>query len=130
MNRCRFIILIASLFVAGNVASAGTTYEISSKLEDKTLTYEVNFGGARRFERYTAFDPESRQFVYLDWNRGTKPPTPAMKVWDHRTGETISLYNFPKVKHPLPVIPSIDAMKVCPITGDKDFKSKPIIAYD
>jgi len=47
-----------------------------------------------------------------------------MKVWDHRTGETIPLYRFPDTRNPLPVIPSIKAMKVCPFTNDKNFKAE------
>ncbi len=53
-----------------------------------------------------------------------------MKVWDHRTGETIPLYRFPDTRNPLPVIPSIKALKVCPITGDKDFKARLHIIID
>jgi hypothetical protein len=59
----------------------------------------------------------------LTWSRNDKPPTPARKLWDYRTGETIPLYRFPKVKNPLPVIPSIEAMKACPFTNDKNFKA-------
>jgi len=57
-------------------------------------------------------------------------PEGAGAIWDHQTGQTIDLYQFPGVKHPLPAIPSIEAMKVCPRTGDRNFKAKPIIAYD
>ncbi len=121
---------IAGLLVGAGIASAGTTYEVTGKADDKTVIYEVSFGGGFNFEQFTAFDPKSKQFVYLKWDRGTKAPAPAMKIWDHRTGETIPLYSFPKVKDPLPVIPSIEAMKICPITGDKKFESKPLIAYD
>jgi hypothetical protein len=51
-------------------------------------------------------------------------------VWDHRTGETIPLYRFPDAKNPLPVIPSIEAMKVCPLTGDKNFEAQLHIIVD
>jgi hypothetical protein len=47
-----------------------------------------------------------------------------MMLWNHRTGETIPLYHFPDAQNPLPVIPSIEAMKVCPLTNDKNFKAK------
>jgi hypothetical protein len=47
-------------------------------------------------------------------------PEPAGRIWDYRTGETIPLYKFPDVSQPLPVIPSIEAMKTCPLTGDKN----------
>ena len=80
--------------------------------------------------QHTAYDPASKEFVYLKWMRGEAAPKPVASIWDHRTGETIALYKFPGVKSPLPVIPSIDAMKVCPKTGDKNFKHKATIAYD
>jgi hypothetical protein len=52
----------------------------------------------------------------------------SMTLWDYRTGKTISLSNFPNAKHPLPVIPSIESMKVCPLANDRNFKAKlPII---
>jgi len=34
------------------------------------------------------------------------------------------------VKDPLPVIPSIEDMKVCPMTGDKKFEAKLTIIVD
>ncbi|MFM7739090.1 MAG: hypothetical protein ACKO9H_06780 [Planctomycetota bacterium] len=49
---------------------------------------------------------------------------------DKTTGEMIPLYKFPDVKKPLPIIPSLKAMKICPITGDKNFKSKVVMLYD
>jgi hypothetical protein len=110
--------------------TAGTTYRVTSKDGDKEKTYEVNFGGGRRFERYTAFDPVSKKFVYLDWNRGTEGPKPAGEIWDYRTGETIKLYKFPGVDQPLPVIPSMEDMKVCPFTGAKSFKAERFRIYD
>jgi hypothetical protein len=109
---------------------AGDGYEVTARQGDKELTYMVNFGGGKLFEQYTAFDPESKQFVYLRWNRREPAPKPAMTIWDHRTGEFIQLYQFPDVKHALPVIPSMEAMKVCPFTGDKNFKAKLVLAID
>jgi len=64
------------------------------------------------------------------WGRQEEAPKPASKIWDHQTGETIELFKFKGAENPLPVIPSIEAMKVCPITGDKNFKAQPRIAYD
>lgn len=124
--------LIAAALVALSASSApaGTGYKVTAKKGDEVVTYEVKFEGGRRFERWTAFDPASKAFVYLDWPRGQAEPTPATTVWDHRTGETTRLYQFPGVKGPLPVIPSLEAMKVCPLTGDKAFKSVAVVAYD
>ncbi len=127
----RTVILVsASVFIGTSLASAGNIYKVTSQDGEKTITYEVRFGGGRLFDQFTAFDPETKKFVYLQWERKGKAPTPAMKMWDHRTGETILLYRFPDAKSPLPVIPSIDAMKVCPLTNDKSFKAKLHIIVD
>ncbi len=99
---------------------AGNDYRVTCRHGDKTITYEVKFGGIKLLERYTAFDPASRKFVYLEWKRESPAPEPAGKIWDYRTGETIPLYKFPDVAQPLPIIPSIEAMKICPLTGDKN----------
>jgi hypothetical protein len=122
--------MLAGLLMATSSASAGQIYKVNSKDGDKTVTYEVRFGGGKLMDQFTAFDPETRQFVYLQWSRQDKPPTPAMRFWDHRTGEIIPLYNFPNVKHPLPVIPSIEAMRVCPLTNDKNFRVNLHITFD
>lgn len=109
---------------------AGDGYEVSSKSGDKVVTYRVNFGGGKRFEQHTGFDPASKKFVYLSWTRGEPSPKPVSSIWDHKTGAIIDLYEFPNVKHPLPVIPSIDSMKACPMTGDKQFTHKRVLLYD
>jgi hypothetical protein len=115
--------------VAG--AGAGTVYKVTAKKGDETVTYEVQFGGTRLAEKWTAFDPKTKKFVHLSWmRRGGKAPEPAAVIWDHRTGELIKLYKFPGADAPLPVIPDIEAMKVCPLTGDKAFKAVPHIAID
>lgn len=124
------LLVLIGVLIGTSSASAGNIYKVISQDGKKTMTYEVRFGGGRLMDQFTAFDPETKKFVYLQWDRKGKPPTPAMKIWDHRTGETISLYDFPNAKQPLPVIPSIDAMKVCPLTNDKEFKAKLHIIYD
>jgi hypothetical protein len=124
------LFIVVGLLTATVPALAGNIYKVTSKDGDKTLTYEVRFGGGRLMDQVTAFDPESKKFVYLQWKRDGEKPAPAMKVWDHRTGETMLLYRFPDAKNPLPIIPSIDAMKVCPLTGDKNFKAKLHIIVD
>lgn len=130
MNFRTILCLLLALFVGTSTASAGNIYQVTSKAGDKTVTYEVQFGGGRRMDQLTAFDPESKKFVYLSWERKGKPPLPVAKIWDHRTGETIPLYAFPNVKSPLPAIPSIEAMQVCPVTGDKEFQAKLHIIVD
>lgn len=128
MLRCTQSLFL--LVLLADSAVAGTGYEVTSMKEGKAVTYMVNFGGGFRFEQHTAYDPVSKEFVYLQWPRDGKAPKPVGAVWDHQTGQTMELYKFPGVKHPLPVIPSIKAMKVCPRTGDRKFKTKPVIAYD
>jgi len=68
--------------------------------------------------------------VYLSWKRGEKAPVPVGKIWNSKTGETTELYQFPDCKIPLPVIRSFEDMKVCPFTGDKNFKVIRKTAYD
>ncbi len=127
----RLLLFAVIGLVAGTTPTlAGNIYKVTSQDGDKTVTYEVRFGGGRLMDQYTAFDPDTKKFVYLQWKRDGEKPAPAMKVWDHRTGETILLYRFPDAENPLPVIPSIDAMKVCPLTGDKNFKAKLHIIVD
>ena len=110
---------------------SGTTYEVTATDGDgNATTYQVSFGGGKLFEQYTAYDPASGKFVYLRHKRGEKAPEPAATIWDHTTGKTIKLYKFPDAEQPLPIIPSIREMTFCPKTGDKDYRSKPIIAYD
>ena len=122
-------ILTAAIIAAP--ALAGTVYEVTATdSEGQAVTYRVNFGGGMLFNQYTAYDPGSGEFVYLSWKRNEAKPEVAAEIWDHATGKTIQLYKFPDVEQPLPIIPSIKAMTFCPKTGDDDYKSKAIIAYD
>ena len=105
-------------------------YEITSRVDDKTVSYRVTFGGGFAFEQYTGFDPETKKFVYLKWKRGEKAPKPVSKIWDHQTGKTVSLYKFPGAKNLLSIIPSVKEMKFCPVTGNKEFEVIPRIAID
>jgi hypothetical protein len=124
------IIAILTLMFATSVSYAGTSYEVISKVEDEITSYMVIFGGGRRFKQHTAFDPASKKFVYMQWARDKDDPKPVAKIWDHETGKITELYQFPGVKNPLPIIPSIQDMKVCPVTGSTDFEAIPRIAID
>lgn len=133
----RYLLPLILLAMLTNSAHAGTEYEVTAKDGNEEVTYMVKFGGGMLFNQYTAFDPASKKFVYLTWRtrslnneKPEAPPEPICSIWNHETGKTINLYKFPGVEHPLPVIPSIKEMKVCPMTGDKDFTSRPMIAYD
>ncbi len=125
----KMIALLTLMFVT-NLSYAGTSYEVISKVKDKTTSYMVTFGGGFRFKQHTAFDPVSKKFVYLQWATKQPDPKPVAKIWDHETGKITELYQFPGAKNPLPIIPSIEAMKVCPVTGSKDFEAIPRIAID
>jgi len=70
------------------------------------------------------------ELVYLTWKTGEATPEPVATIWDHKTGETVRLYKFPDAEHPLPVIPSLKDMKVCPMTRDKEFTSMRVGNYD
>jgi hypothetical protein len=124
------IIAILTLMFATSVSYAGTSYEVISKVDDEITSYMVIFGGGRRFKQHTAFDPASKKFVYMQWARDKEDPKPIAKIWDHETGKITELYQFPGVKNPLPIIPSIQDMKVCPVTGSTDFEAIPRIAID
>jgi hypothetical protein len=127
----QMLFALTLLIAAAATSSAGTIYKVTAKKGDETVTYEVRFGGGRLAEYWTAFDPKTKKFVHLTWlRRGGKEPEPAATIWDHRTGELIKLYKFPGADSPLPVIPGIEAMKACPITGDRKFKAVRHIAID
>jgi len=119
-----------AFFTMTNLTLGGTGYEVTAQQNGKPLTYMVNFGGGKMFKQYTAYDPISKKFVYLQWPRNAEVPKPVGKIWNHETGQSIDLYQFPDIKHPLPVIPSMEAIKICPLTGDRNFKANPLIAYD
>ena len=124
------MIALLTLMFATSVSYAGTSYEVISKVDGKTTSYMVTFGGGFRFKQHTAFDPASKKFVYLQWATKQPDPKPVAKIWDHETGKIPELYQIPGVKNPLPIIPSVKAMKVCPVTGSKDFEAIPRIAID
>ncbi|MBL8813555.1 MAG: hypothetical protein JNM43_25540 [Planctomycetaceae bacterium] len=126
----RLVLACSILFLSAASSLAGNIYEVTSTDGKTTQTYQVRFGGGKLFDTFTAFDPASQKFVYLEWKRSEDAPKPALTFWDHKTGETVALYKFPDVKNPLPVIPSIDDMKVCPMTGDKKFEAKLTIIVD
>src|SRR5260370_40783220 len=123
-------LVLAFVLVLVTDACAGTKYRITSGQGEKEVTYDVNFGGGKAFGRYTAFDPDTKKFVYLDWEDKADAPKPVPVIWDHRTGETIPLYKFPGAANPLPRIPSINDRKVCPYTGDNNFEQKRLRNYD
>ncbi len=130
MNARALLLALIGLACITLPALAGNVYQVTSRQGDKRVSYEVRFGGGKLNDQLTAFDPETKKFVYLSWKRSDARPAPAMQIWDHRTGETIPLYRFPDAKYPLPVIPSLEEMKVCPLTGDKDYKAMLDIIID
>src|SRR5262249_45004149 len=111
-------------------ATAGTVYEVTASSGTEKVTYRVKFGGGKASAQWTAFDPKSKKFLYLTWDRGEAAPKPVATIWDHKTGETVTLYKFPGADPRVPVIPPIKDMKVGPMTGDKDFTSKRVGNYD
>ena len=111
-------------------SDGGEIYRITSTDGKKGTSYEISFGGGKSIERLTAFCPKQKKFVYLSWDRDQKAPTPASTIWDHRTGEIIQLYKFTDCIDLLPIIPNVNAMKVCPFTGDTKFKVKRTGFYD
>jgi hypothetical protein len=128
---CRlFLNALLALFVVAPCCHGGVVYRITAADGAKDVTYEVKFGGGRKFEQFTAYDPASKKFVYLQWKRDGDKPAPAGAIWDHNSGATLALYRFPGVAQPLPVIPSIDDLKICPKTGSKKLTKQKHIIYD
>src|SRR5438067_6648080 len=100
------LLLVVLVLAVVADATAGARWRITSRQGEQEMTYTVNFGGGKSFGRYTAFDPETKKFVYLDWQTSEEAPKPAAVIYDHRTGETVSLYKFPGAANPLPRIPT------------------------
>lgn len=112
---------------------AGEIYELTGTDGKRTVKTEVWFGSGKDTKRLTAFDPRTKKFVYIDidWTKpATERPMPVGQIWDHHTGKTIDLWKFPGAANPLPVIPSVDDLKVCPITGDKKPKIEQVGNFD
>lgn len=129
--RLSFVLAGPALFLGlAFYADGGEIYRITSTDGTKQTSYEVFFGGGKSSGRLTAFCPKQKKFVYLWWNDNEKAPAPAAVIWDHRTGETINLYKFPDCPNPLPAISGVNAMKVCPFTGDTKFKVMRMGIYD
>ena len=128
----RLLIAVVATLVFQSCCLAGEVYKVTSPDGNgkKVVTYEVKFGGGKLFEQFTAFDPASKKFLYLDWKRDGAKPEPAGSIWDYKTGATILLYKFPGVAQPLPIIPSIDDLKICPMTGNKIISKEETIIYD
>ncbi len=126
----RYLIPFLVTTLWASLAMAETGYEVTSKDGDKVVRYMVRFGGGKRFESHTGFDPISKKFIYLSWPRGEAAPKPVASYWDPTSARKVVLYQFPGTKQALPVIPSIDAMKACPLTGDTKFKHKTVMMID
>jgi hypothetical protein len=128
-HRIAFVAMVLAIAMAPKT-EAGTGYEIIAGEGKTAVQYEVRFGGGRISDQMTGYDPATKTFVYLSWKRGTDKPKPAGSIWDHTTGKTIPLYEFPGAKVPLPEIPSIDELTRCPITGGAITGKKKTIIYD
>src|SRR5262249_18654329 len=127
----RFATLALALAAAlAAPAPAGQVYRVTATQGGKPTTYEVKFGGGKLFEQWTAFDPASKTFVYLTWPRGREAPKPAGPVRHHWPRRATNGYRLPGVAQPLPVIPSIKDLKVCPLTGDNGIQATPVATYD
>jgi hypothetical protein len=63
---CRMIFFVlVGLLIGTSPASAGNIYKVTSQDGEKTITYEVRFGGRRLMDQFTAFNPETKKFVHL-----------------------------------------------------------------
>ena len=125
-----FTLFLTTLIFTPALTFAGEIYEVTVKNKEETKVYRVQFGGGQRFELWTAFDPDTKAFVHLDFPRLGEKPAPVATIWLSQTGETIPLYQFKNAKHPLPRIENMEQLKVCPFTGSKDLKAVAIIVVD
>ena len=57
------LVALVGLLIGTSPASAGNIYKVTSQDGEKTITYEVRFGGGRLMDQFTAFDPETKKFV-------------------------------------------------------------------
>ena len=130
MSKRAFILAMAVMVVGVAGVQAGQRIQVTAGEGAEAVTYDVDFGGGKLMEKFTAWDPAGKKFVYLNFPRRGNAPKPAGTIWDFRSGETISLYSFPGVDQPLPVIPSADDLKICPKTGKKITEKKTKIFYD
>jgi hypothetical protein len=129
--RPRTLLTLALAFAACALpAVAGDIVEITSTDGKKSVTYEVKFGGGKSTGQLTALCPREKKFVYLTWELGGKRPEPVSSFWDSKTGETVRLYRFPGCPDPLPAIGGVEDLRVCPFTGDKNFKKRKVGNYD
>lgn len=128
MNRFLVVCLLCAALPLS--LCAGTGYKVTVVVDGEEVSYHVRFGGGMTFNMMTAYDPISGEFVYLNWKYDEEDPAPVAKIWDHVSGRFIPLFKFPGVEQPLPVIPSIRSLQVCPKTRSKDLRIETTWTYD
>ena len=125
-----FAFVLGLALVSVSAVDAGQRIVVTAGEGAEAISYEVDFGGGKLMEKFTAWDPVGKKFVYLTFPRRGEAPKPASTIWDFRTGETISLYAFPGAAQPLPIIPTADDLKICPKTGKKITEKKTKLFID
>jgi hypothetical protein len=126
--------LLSSLVIVLGVSTAltGEIYEATGTDGKTTVKHELWFGGGKNgLQVLNAFDPQTKKIVRMeiDRSKGEKAKV-AAQIWDYKTGRTIDLYKFPGSAHPLPLIPSIEEFRICPITGDTKLKVERVGFFD
>jgi hypothetical protein len=131
MNRSLIRIgALLSIALVSHSAQSGQDYSLACGEGESNISYRIMFGGSRRNGLITAFDPQSKQFVYLSWSRDKPAPSPIGQILDPHTGEFRYLYNFPKVETPLPEIRSPEEINACPGTKERNIKLRLVVIYD
>jgi hypothetical protein len=131
------LLALAIVLMAAVAALAGTGYPM--KCDNCGYSCRVMIGGGIGFEQLTGFCASDKKFVYLRWDRDTKPPAPMAKVWDSANGETIKVYKCPDCSKPFiplrPKPPDRDGpgFNHCPKCGKATFQvdeAQGIMMYD
>lgn len=137
MNTKTLFLASAILLVPALSTFAGTDYPM--KCTNCGYASRVQIGGGKGFEQITGFCVETGKFVYLQWDRGTKPPQPMAKVWDSAIGKMIPLYRCPDCPDPFiplrldPTDEDGPGFDHCPKCGKPTFqvdKPEGIIMFD
>jgi hypothetical protein len=117
------------VLVTAMAVYAGTAYKVKCETPGCRSQWSVGIGGGGLFEKETGYCMSCDTFVSVSWSRRQRPPA-ALKIWDPKTGETISLYPCPRCQNLFMPIRSADDLRHCPKCKKPSLKSDPYLVYD
>lgn len=144
MKVSRTTILLAGLIAIVTVVYAGESFKMKCTAAGCGYTSQVTFGGGMAFEQLMGYCRKCNTFVHLSWTREGSPlvgpndkiippPNPLGKVWDAKTGRTLTIYACPHCSGPFVHIRNPDELKHCPACSKPGFimdDTEPMIAID